>query len=248
LARITEIAPDLYRISWFWKDINLEFCHFLLKDEEPLLYSTGLRRTFPEISEALAKIIDPAKLRWISYSHFESDECGALNEWLAIAPHAQPVASFTSALVNLSDYSNREARPLADGETLTTGSHRLKLVCTPHLPHGWDASVLFDETTRTLLCSDLFHHEGENEAITDGDIIGRVRQAMRNMQASPMPQYMPWGTHTARLFDNLAALKPDTLAVMHGSSFQGNCERAIRDLQVVTREEMGREEQAGAAA
>src|SRR5690349_1647074 len=175
MARVTEIAPDLFRISWFWKDINLEFSHFLLRDEEPLLYSTGFRRTFDEVREAVATIIDPAKLRWISYSHFESDECGALNQWLSVAPQAQPVASFTSALVNLTDFSDRQARPLNDGETIETGTHRLKLVCTPHLPHGWDASVLFDESSRTLPCSDLFHHEGENEALTGGDVIDRVR-------------------------------------------------------------------------
>jgi flavorubredoxin len=248
MAHVIEIAPDLYRISWFWKDINLQFSHFLLVDDEPLLFTTGFRSTFDEIREAVKTVVDPAKLRWISYSHFESDECGALNQWLHVAPHAQPVASVTSALVNLTDFSDRQARPLADGETLVTGKHRLTLHCTPHLPHGWDACVLHDETTRTLLCSDLFHHNGECEPLVERDILGQVGEALRAMNASPMPNYMPWATHTAALFEKLAGLDPQTFAIMHGSSYRGNGAQAIRDLAVLMREVLGGEEAATAAA
>lgn len=239
MASITEIAPDLYRISWYWKDIDLQFNHFLLKDDEPLLFTTGFRRSFPEVREAVAQVMDPARLRWIGFSHFESDECGALNHWLGIAPHAEPVCSFTGAFVNLSDFSDRPARPLANGEVLDTGKYRLRFWQTPHLPHGWDAGVFFEETRRTLLCSDLFHHNGDVEPLVETDILGRVRQALRAMKATPMPQYMPWTPTTEAMLQAMAALQPRTLAIMHGSSFAGDGGAAIRDLSLVMKEALG---------
>src|SRR6266436_3689789 len=122
MAEITEIAPDIYRISVFWPEIDLQLNHFVVRDDEPLLFHTGLRRMFPEVREGMAKLLDPAKLRWISWSHFESDECGALNDWLAIAPHAQPACCMVGALVNVNDFSSREARILAPQDLLATAS------------------------------------------------------------------------------------------------------------------------------
>ncbi len=157
MQRIAEIAPDVYRICVLYPEINLQFKHFLIKDDEPVLFHTGLRRMFPEVREAVQTLIDPARLRWISWSHFESDECGALNDWLAIAPNAEPACNMVGALVNVNDFASRPARILGADEVLTTGKYRFRYVCTPQLPHGWDAGVLFEETNQTLFCSDLFH-------------------------------------------------------------------------------------------
>ena len=156
-ARIDEIATDLYRICLYVPDFDLQFNHFLVRDDQPLLFHTGMRGMFPGVREAVAKLIDPAELRWISWSHFEVDECGALNEWLAVAPQATPVCGETGAMINIADFSNRPPRGLKPDEVLETGRHRFRFVPTPHLPHGWDAGVLFEETERVLLCSDLMH-------------------------------------------------------------------------------------------
>ena len=145
MARIDEIAPDLYRVSIYVPQFDLQFNHFLIKDDEPLLFHTGMRRMFPEVREAVAKLIDPAALRWISWSHFEVDECGALNEWLAVAPHAQAICSQVGAAVNIEDFADRPPRGLAKDDVIETGRHRYRFVPTPHLPHGWDAGVLFEE-------------------------------------------------------------------------------------------------------
>ena len=170
---VTEIGPDLYRLSIYASDFDLQFNHFLVDDDQPLLYHTGLKGMFPLVREAVAKVMDPSRLRWIGFSHFESDECGALNEWLALAPSAQPVCSDVGALVSVNDFSTRPAKGLADGERLVTGKHKFRVCRTPHLPHGWDASVLFEETQKTLLCSDLFHQVGDVEPLTTSDVVGR---------------------------------------------------------------------------
>jgi hypothetical protein len=138
-AQIDEIAPDLYRICLYVPAFDLQFNHFLVKDEEPLLFHTGMRGMFPAVRKAVAKLIDPASLRWISWSHFEVDECGALNEWLAAAPNAIPVCGEVGPMVNIADFSNRPPRALKPDEILQTGRHRFRFVPTPHLPHGWDA-------------------------------------------------------------------------------------------------------------
>ena len=161
MAVTTEIAPNIYRISIFAQSGNLQFNHFLVKDDEPLLFHTGLRGMHAEIREAVSKLINLSELRHISFSHFESDECGSLNEWLAAAPKADVICSQVGALVCVNDFIGRESRALADGGTFATGKYRFRYCRTPHLPHGWDAGVLFEETQRTLLCSDLFHQNGE---------------------------------------------------------------------------------------
>jgi flavorubredoxin len=240
MARIDEIAPDVYRISVYVRDFDLQFNHFLVRDEEPLLFHAGFKGLFPEIQEAVTRLMQPSRLRWISFSHFESDECGALNHWLEAAPSAQAAASTVGVLVSLNDFAVRTPRGLADGETIATGRYRFRFCSTAHLPHGWDAGVLFEETRGTLLCSDLFHHVGDVEPVTESDIVGRSHAAMTEYQKGPLADYVPYTPLTARILEKLAALKPVTLATMHGSSFRGDGARALRDLEAVLRETFGK--------
>ena len=221
MANTTEIAPNIFRISIYVPWADLQFNHFLVKDDEPLLFHTGLRGMHAEIREAVAKLINVSDLRHISFSHFESDECGALNEWLAAAPKADVICSQVGALVSVNDFIGREARPLADGGSFSTGKYRFRYCRTPHLPHGWDAGVLFEETEKTLLCSDLFHQNGDVEPLTSSDVVGRSYQAMKAYQAGILAEYVPYTPHTAQNLKKLADLKPQTLAIMHGSSFTG---------------------------
>ena len=230
MAQVDEIGPDLYRISVFVPEFQLQFNHFLVNDDEPLLFHTGFKGTFPVVKEALATVIDPATLRHISFSHFESDECGALNHWLEAAPEAEPVCSMLGAVVSVNDFAIRPAQGLEDGGTFSTGKYRFRLCRTPHLPHGWDASVLFEETNKTLLCSDLFHQVGEVEPLTRSDLIGRCEAALKEYQAGPLADYAPYTHYTRALFEKLAELRPERLAVMHGSSFEGDGEKALQDL------------------
>src|ERR1035441_5793374 len=147
-SKVTEIAPGTYRISTFHPDYKIQFNQFLIEDDEPFLMHTGFKRMFQSTLEGVASIMDPAKLRWIGFSHFESDECGALNEWLGTASRAQAVCSFVGAMVMVNDFADRAARPLADGEVLQTGKHCIRFLSTPHVPHSWDAGLFFDETER----------------------------------------------------------------------------------------------------
>jgi flavorubredoxin len=233
---VTEIASDVYRFGLYAREMNLQFNFFLVRDEQPLLFTTGFRATFPALREAIARVIDPARIRWVGFSHFESDECGALNHWLEVAPHAEPVCSIVGAAVNVNDFAIRPPRALADGEVLATGKYRFRFCSTAQLPHGWDAGLLFEETQRTLLCSDLFHHNGDVEPLTESDLSDRVRAAMSQLQAGPLANYIPYSPRTDVILERLADLKPKTLAIMHGSSFAGDGERALGDLAVVLRE------------
>jgi flavorubredoxin len=214
----------------------LQFNHFLVKDDEPLLYHTGLRGLHAEIRDAVSKIINLADLRHISFSHFESDECGSLNEWLAVAPNADVICGQLGARVLVNDFIGRESRALADGETFTTGARRYRYVRTPHLPHGWDCGVLHEETQGTLFCSDLFHQAGDVEPITTADVVGRTRDALTEYQKGILAEYVPYTATTTRNLQKLAELRPKTLAIMHGSSFTGNCVRALGDFDAVLRE------------
>jgi flavorubredoxin len=239
MATVNEIASDVYRISVFVPEANLQFNQFLIKDDEPLLFHTGMRGIFPLVHEAVAKIIEPSQIRWIGASHFEVDEWGALNEWLQVAPLAQAICSMVGALVNLNDFASRPPHGMAKDEVLSTGKYRFRFCPTPHLPHGWDAGVLFEETQSILLCSDLFHQSGNVEALTESDVIERTRKALAEYQAGLLMDYLPFTLHTERLLHELAALRPKTLAAMHGSTFVGDGERALRDLAVVMREIYG---------
>lgn len=244
MTTINEIAPDVYRISLFVPEYNMQFNHFLIKDDEPMLYHAGMRMMFPQLQEAVAKIIKPEELRWIGFSHFEVDECGALNEWLQLAPHAQAVCSETGAMVNMEDFAIRPARGLSRADVLETGRYSYRFIPTPHLPHGWDAGVLFEEKSRTLFCSDLFHQDGNGVALTDHDILGEVRQSLQAGQSSPLPEYMPYTHKTKGMLHELAGLNPATLAIMHGSSYRGECAQALKELDGIMKEVLGEEKEA----
>ena len=239
MYKIDEIAPEVYRISVFVPEFNLQFNHFLLKDDEPLLYHAGLKQLFPVLQQAVRTLIDPTQLRWIGFSHFEVDECGALNEWLQLAPHAQAVCSEAGAIVNMSDFAIRPARAMKPNEVLPTGKRAYRFMRTPHLPHGWDAGVLFEETDKTLLCSDLFHQNGDVAALTDRDILGAHKASMLTFEGGPLMDYTPYTHQTKDLLYSLAALQPKTLATMHGSSYWGNCAQALRELDGVMQEIWG---------
>ncbi|HEV2282485.1 MAG TPA: MBL fold metallo-hydrolase [bacterium] len=240
MAVIDEVGPDLFRISVFASKVNLQFNHFLVRDEQPLLFHTGLKETFPLVRDAVAGLIELSRLRWIGFSHVESDECGSLAEWLAAAPGAQPLCSQIGARVNRDFTSSvKAARGMADGESLETGKYRFRFCRTAQLPHGWDAGLLFEETTRTLLCSDLLHQNGDCAAVVGGDVVERCRQAILEYQTGVLADYVPYSPRTAENMRRLAALEPRTLAAMHGSTFVGDGAQALRDLDIVLREVFG---------
>lgn len=239
MFKINEIAPDVYRICIFIPEMDLQFNHFLIKDDEPMLYHAGLRQLFPVLYDAVKTLIDPRLLRWIGFSHFEVDECGALNEWLQVAPHAQAVGSEVGALVNMADFALRPAHAMKSGLILETGRRRFRFIHTPHLPHGWDAGVLFEETVKTLLCSDLLHQNGDAAALTDKDILEAHRSSMRVYEAGPLMDYTPYHHKTKKMLYELADLQPKTLATMHGASYFGNGGQVLKDLNKVMKELWG---------
>lgn len=239
MSSVTEIAPDVYRISTFIPEADLQFNQFLIADDEPLLFHTGMRVLFPAVRESVARVMDPSGIRWIGFSHFEADECGALNEWLQIAPNAKPVCSMVGALVSVNDFASRPAREMVDDEVLVTGKYRFRFLQTPHVPHCWEAGLMFEETNATLLCSDLFHQGGDVEPLTESDVIERARQTLVDYQAGPLANYMPYTKHTDNVMQRLAALQPRTIAPMHGSTYIGAGDRALRELAVVMREVLG---------
>ena len=230
MVTIDEIAPDHFRLSLYVPQLDMQFNHFLVRDEQPLLFHAGLNGMFPALLEAVGKLIDPATLRYVGWSHFESDECGSLNKWLDVAPQAEPVCTLIGKLVNADDFASRPARGMMPDDVLETGRYRFRFCQSPHIPHGWDAGVLFEETKQTLFCSDLFHHFGKCDALTTSDLIGPTSSAMKMMQGGPLAGYMPYTKQTPKVLESLANLRPRTLAVMHGSSYTGDGEKALRDL------------------
>lgn len=244
-ATTTEIAENVYRISVFVPEINLEFSHFLVRDDEPLLFHAGLRSMFPVLREEISRLVDPSKIRHIGFSHFESDECGALNHWLELAPEAQPVCGLVGALVSVNDFAMRPARVLTRDDMLRTGRHSFRFIPTPHVPHGWDAGVLFEESERVLFCSDLFHQWGHREAATADNIMDRCKDALLESEAGPFANYVPYTHHTGRVLETLAEYEPKTLAIMHGSTYHGDGAQALRDLAIVMRDVLGPKAQEG---
>ena len=239
MVKTSEIAPNVYRFSIFVPEFNLQFNHFLIKDDEALLFHAGMKQMFPELLEAVNKILPASQIRWIAFSHFEVDECGSLNDWLQVATHALGVCSDAGAILNMSDFATRPVQSMQNNSILKTGQNSYRFIRTPHLPHGWDAGLMFEETNRTLLCSDLFHQNGEVVDITDKDIIGAFKNAILDYEKGPLLQYTPYTTHTAELLNILAELSPRTLAIMHGSSFNGDCHKALIDLNVAMQEIWG---------
>jgi flavorubredoxin len=187
-AQIDEIADGIYRLSVHVPDIappaGFTFNHFLVHAHEPMLFHCGLRGMFAALSEAVTRLMPIEALRFIGFGHVEADECGAMNSWLAAAPRAQVVHGATACMVSLNDLADRPPRTLADGEMLDLGGKRVRYIDTPHVPHGWEAGVLHEEATGTLLCGDLFTHVGNGLAITDKDVVGPAIEAER-MSATP---------------------------------------------------------------
>jgi len=240
MSSITEIAENVFRISTFLPEANIQINQFLIKDDEPLLWHTGQKYLFNEVLSTVAKIIYPGNIRWIGFSHFESDECGSLNEWMNTAPQAEAFCSFVGANVNMNDYAIRKVRGVQDDEVFKTGKYSFRFQSTPHLPHGWDAGLLFEETKSTLFCSDLFHQNGNPIPLTESDIIEAVKSNLVETEAGPFKSYMPFTSNTEMQLSRLADLKPKTLAIMHGSSYRGDCEKSLRELSYVMKNVLGR--------
>jgi flavorubredoxin len=226
-TKVDEIAPRIYRLSTFVPEIGpngFTFNQFLIDDDEPLLFHTGHRSMFPSVRDALERVLPIERLRWITFGHVESDECGAMNDFLAAAPHAQVAHGALGCMVSIGEMADRPPRPLVDGEVIELGTKKVRHIDTPHVPHGWEARVLFEETTATLLCGDLFTHLGDGPALTEGDIVGPAGQA------EDVFAYSCLAPSTPSTIDQLATLEPTTLALMHGSSFHGDCAASLRDL------------------
>ncbi len=199
---------------------------------------SGMNGLFPVVRDAVASIIDPVELRWIGYSHFEVDECGSLNQWLAMAPKAQAVCGMVAGLVNLNDFADRRPRILEAGEIIDTGTMRFHYHPTPHLPHGWDAGMLYEETREALFCSDLFHQLGDVEAMSESaDIVGRFEHTLKTYNDGPFANYLPYTELTGKLLDGLAALEPNVILPMHGTTYRGDGTKAIQELKEVMRRE-----------
>jgi flavorubredoxin len=228
-TKIDEIADGIYRLSTFVPDIappaGFTFNQFLILGDEPLMFHTGLRKMFPLNREALSRIISPEKLSWIAFGHYEADECGAMNEWLAIAPDAKVAHGQTGCLVSLNDMADRTPRILADREVIELGrGKRVRYIDTPHTPHGWDAGVMIEESTGTLLCGDLFTQLGNGPALTQGDVVGPA------IAAEDLFKYSSLSPDMGATIRGLAKLAPRTLALMHGPSFSGDGASALHTL------------------
>lgn len=227
-TNIHEIATGIFRINTpvALPDGQLfSFNQYLVDDDEPLLFHTGPRRMFPMVSEAIGRVMPIARLRHLAFSHFEADECGAMNELLAVAPHAAPLCGRIAAMVSMTDIADRPPRSLADGELLALGRHTIRWFDTAHVPHGWDCGLMMDITTLTFFCGDLFTQPGRGEQpLTQTDILG-PSEAFRQ----PM-DYYAHAPETQAALMRLAAESPTTLACMHGSAWEGDGARLLRHL------------------
>lgn len=227
-TNVHEIADGIYRIS---TPVDLpggqafSFNQYLIVDDQPLLFHTGPRRMFPLVREAVEALLPVAGLRYVGLSHFEADECGSLDLWLAAAPEAVPVCSRIAAMVSITDVVDRPPRALADGEQLALGRHTVQWHDTPHVPHGWDCGLMTETSTRTFLCGDLFTQPGRAErALTEGDILGPSESFRQPMD------YFAHAPQTAATLLRLSQLQPETLACMHGSAWRGNGAALLRHL------------------
>jgi flavorubredoxin len=227
-TRLDEIAPSIYRINTPVEipgGIGFNFNQYLIVDEEPLLFHTGPKQMFALVAEAIAKLLPLERLRYLAFSHFEADECGSLNDFLALAPGAVPVCSQVAAMVSVNDVALRPARALGDGELLRTGRHVFKWLDTPHVPHGWECGFMMEQQTRTLLCGDLFTQGGSGAvALTESDILGPSEAFRRAMD------YYAHAPQTAAILERIAREQPQTLACMHGSAWRGDGAALLREL------------------
>jgi flavorubredoxin len=228
-TRVDEIADGIFRLSTFVPEVaapaGFTFNQFLILGDEPLLFHTGPRRMFPLVREAVGRLMPPEHLRWISFGHVEADECGAMNEWLAIAPHALVAHGETAVSVSLNDLADRTPRMLRDGEVIDLGGgKRVRYLDTPHTPHAWEAAVVYEESTGTLLCGDLFTQVGEGPALVSGDIVGPA------VAAEDLFRYSSLNPNMGTTIRSLAGLSPRTLGLMHGPAFSGDGSTALRAL------------------
>jgi flavorubredoxin len=224
---ITEIADDIYRISTWIPDVSPEgftFNQFLVVADEPLLFHTGPRGFFPLVSGAIAEVVPVESLRWISFGHVESDESGSMNMFLATAPDAQVVHGPLACDVSLNDLCDRPPLALPEDQVLDLGGKRIRSIATPHIPHGWESHVLYEETTGTLLCGDLLSQVGAPPALTESDVVGPA------LAAEAMFGQMSMAPHTGATLRALGDVQPRTLAIMHGSSFRGDGGKALDEL------------------
>lgn len=227
-TRVDEIADGIFRLSTLVPDIappaGFSFNQFLITGDEPLLFHAGPRAMFPLVSEAVRTLVAVESLRWITFGHVEADECGAMNDWLEVAPQAVVAHGAMGCEVSLNDMADRPPRPLADGEVIDLGGKRVRHIDTPHVPHAWEARVLYEETTDTLLCGDLFSHVGDGPALTEQDIVGPA------VATEEIFRYSSLAPSTASVMRSLGDLSPRVLATMHGSSFTGDGGEALRGL------------------
>ena len=222
-----EIADGIHRISTFLPEVppvGFTMNQFLVTGEEPLLFHTGPRGLFPLVAEAVERIIPVESLRWISFGHVESDECGAMNAWLTAAPQSTVAFGELGCNISLEDMADRPPRALAEGEVVDLGGKRVRWISTPHVPHGWEAGVLFEETTGTLLCGDLLSQVGGGPALTTDDVLEPAMAAEDMFHATCL------APHTGAVLRQLGELDPTTLAIMHGSSFQGDGRTVLNGL------------------
>jgi flavorubredoxin len=223
-TRIDEIASDIYRISTYIPEANFGFNQFLVNAEEPLLFHTGSRALFPLVRDKVETVVPVDRLKWITFGHVEADECGAMNEFLAVAPAAQVAHGAVGCMVQVNDLADRPPLPLEQGQVLDLGGKRIRNIDTPHVPHGWDAHVLYEETTGTLFVGDLFTQTGAWDALGNDDIVEPALEAESMFLATALTPA------TAPTIRSLAELAPTTLALMHGPSFNGECDKALMSL------------------
>ncbi len=220
----TEIADDIFRISTFVPDAGMSFNQILVKADEPLLFHTGMRALFPAVAAAVDAVLPVSSLRWIGFGHVEADECGAMNQWLDAAPDARVAFGAFGCMVSVNDLADRPPQGLDDGGVIDLGGKRVRWLATPHVPHGWEAGVFFEETTSTLLCGDLFTQVGDGPAVrTDSPMEPAI-------VAEDMFGYSSLAPTTVATVERLADLSPTTLALMHGPTYQGDGAQSLRDL------------------
>jgi len=227
-TNVQEVAAGIFRINTpipIPGAGTFNFNQYLVVDDAPLLFHTGQRGLFPLVQEAVASVIPVSRLRYVAFSHFEADECGALNDFLEAAPNAEPVCSGIAAMTSIVDYASRPPHVLDDSDELSLGARNIRWFDTPHLPHGWESGLIFETTTRTLFCGDLFTQGGAGKvALTSDDILG-PSEAFRK----PM-DYYSHSPQTGAMLERLAGLKPETLACMHGSAWRGDGAALLREL------------------
>jgi flavorubredoxin len=214
-TRVAEVAEDVLQLSTYVDDADFTFNQYLVRAEEPLLFHTGPRQMFPLVQDAVASVLPVETVRWVSFGHLEADECGSMNQWLAAAPEATVAHTAIGVIVSISDLADRAPRPLNDGDVIDLGGRRVRHLTTPQLPHGWDAGLLFEETTGTLFCGDLFTWGGGFDATTDGDLLERASAAEDFFGATVI------APSTGRTIRRLADLDIRTLAPMHAPAREG---------------------------